>query len=235
MRAFFLLLVLANLAFFTYGRVALEGGGSESRIPALQVAAERIKLLKATERVPAGKLQAPSKAKAREPQKSATAAPGVCLEWGGFAGPGVARAEVALDRLQLAPDRIERVVVDAGGYWVYMPPLRSKSEADRKVRELRELGVTEFFVVQEDSQWRNAISLGIFSTDEAAQAFLAGLRQRGVRSAIVGRRDNFLKQVVFYVREPSEATIAQLMALQEEFPGSEIKAGPCPPTQPASG
>ena len=130
---------------------------------------------------------------------------------------------------------IERAVVDAGGYWVYMPPLRSKNEVDRKVRELRELGVTEFFVVQDASQWRNAISLGIFRSDESAQAFLAGLRRRGVRSAIVGRRDNFLKQVVFYLREPSEATIAQLTALQEEFPGSEIRAATCPPAAGAPG
>ena len=230
MRAFFLLLVLVNLAFFAYGRVALEGGGAESRIPQLQIAPERIQLLKAAERASAGKPAAPARAAAPTSPKAATAAPVACLEWGGFAGLAVARAERALARLQIAPDSIERAVVDAGGYWVYMPPLRSKSEVDGKIRELGELGVTEFFVVQEAGQWRNAISLGIFRTDEAAQTFLAGLRQRGVRSAIVGRRDNFLKQVVFYVREPSAAAVGELTALQEEFPGSEIKATICPPT-----
>jgi hypothetical protein len=112
---------------------------------------------------------------------------------------------------------------------VYIPPARSKSEADRKVRELRELGVTEFFVVQDAGQWRNAISLGIFKSDEAAQAFLSKLKERGVRSAIAARRENFLKQVAFYVREPSEATVARITTLQRDFPGSEIKAGPCPP------
>ena len=96
---------------------------------------------------------------------------------------------------------------------------------------MRDLGVTEFFVVQDAGQWRNAISLGIFRTDEAAQAFLAGLKERGVRSAIVTRRENFLRQVAFYVREPSEETVARLTALQQEFPGSEMKAGPCPPAQ----
>jgi len=229
MRAFFLLLVLVNLGFFAYGRVVLEGGGAESRIPQLQVAAERIELVKATERVPAGKPQAPATAAPADPPRTATAAPTACLEWGSFAGPAVARAEAALARLQLAPESIGRAVVDAGGYWVYMPPLRSKNEVDRKIRELEELGVTEFFVVQDPGQWRNAISLGIFRTDEAAQAFLAGLRQRGVRSAVVGRRDDFLRQIVFYLRDPSAAAVAQLTALQEEFPGSEIKAVSCPP------
>ena len=229
MRAFFLLLVLVNLAYFAYGRVVLEGEGGEGRIPQLQVAAERIKLLKATEPVPADKPQVPGKVLPPAPPQTATAAPAACLEWGIFAGPGVARAERALASLELPEGQVERSVTDAGGYWVYMPPLKNKAEVDRKVRELRDLGVTEFFVVQDAGQWRNAISLGIFRTDEAAQAFRDGLKQRGVRSASVTRRENFLRQVSFHVREPSEATVARLTALQQEFPGSEMKAGPCPP------
>jgi hypothetical protein len=124
---------------------------------------------------------------------------------------------------------VERVVADSGGYWVYMPPQKNKADADRKLGELKALGVTEFFLVQEAGQWRNAISLGIFTTDEAAQAYLAKLKERGVRTAVSGRRENFLKQVVFYVREPNEATVARVTALQLEFPGSEIKADACPP------
>jgi hypothetical protein len=231
MRAFFLLLVLVNLAYFAYGRVVLEGGGGESRIPQLQVAAEKIKLLNATGRAPADKPRPPVKALPAAPPKTATTAPAACLEWGIFAGPDVARAERALASLELPEGQVERTVTEAGGYWVHMPPLKSKPEVDRKARELRDLGVTEFFVVQDAGQWRNAISLGIFRTDAGAQAFLAGLKQRGVRSAIVTRRENFLKQVSFYVREPSVATVARLTALQQEFPGSEMRAGPCPPAQ----
>jgi hypothetical protein len=229
MRAFFLLLVLANLAFFTYGRVALEGTGPESRIPQLQVAAERIRLVDAAEPVPAGKPRIPGKAASAAPPPSASAVPAACLEWGNFAGPGAAKAELALAELQLAPAQIERVVIEAGGYWVHIPPLKTKGEADRKVRELRSLGVTEFFVVQDAGPWRNAISLGIFRTEDAAQAFLAGLKQQGVRSAIAARRENFLKQIAFYVREPGEAAIARLTLIQQDFPGSEIRAVPCPP------
>jgi hypothetical protein len=231
MRAFFLLLVLVNLAYFAYGRVVLEGGGAEGRISQLQVAAERIKLINATQQVPADKPQLPVKALPAAPSKTATAAPAACLEWGIFAGPGVARAERALASLELPEGQVERTVTDAGGYWVYVPPLKNKSEVDRRVRELRNLGITEFFVVQDAGQWRNAISLGIFRTDEAAQAFRAGLKQRGLRSASVTRRENFLRQVAFYVREPSEATVARLTAMQQEFPESEMKAGPCPPAQ----
>lgn len=231
MRAFFLLLVLVNLAYFAYGRVVLEGGGAENRIPQLQVTAERIKLINATQRVPADKPQLPVKALPPAPPQTATAAPEVCLEWGIFAGPGVARAERALASLELPEGQVERTMSDAGGYWVYMSPLKNKAEVDRKVQELRDLGVTEFFVVQDSGQWRNAISLGIFRSDEAAQAFRAGLKQRGVRSASVTRRENFLRQVTFYVREPGEGAVARLTALQQEFPESEMKAGSCPPKE----
>ena len=231
MRAFFLLLVLANLVFFAYIQVAREEAGVQGRISQLQVAPERIKLLKSAAKAPPDRPRAPGKAVPPAPPRTASAAPAACLEWGIFAGPGVVRAEAALARLGLAPDRVERAVTDAGGYWVYMPPLKSRAEVDRKVGELKALGVTEFFVVQDAGQWRNAISLGIFRTDEAAQAFLARLKERGVRSAIAARRENFLKQIAFYVREPGEATVARLTLIQQEFPGSELKAGPCPPAK----
>jgi len=228
MRALFLLLVLANLLFFAYAQVAREGAGAESQISQLQLAADRIRLLKAAGQAPAEKSKGPGKAIPPAPPRSAIALPVACVEWGVFAGPDVARAEAALVGLELPAGQIERAVADAGGYWVYMPPLKTKPEIDRKIGELKALGVTEFFVVQDAGKWRNAISLGIFRTDEAAQAFLAKLKERGVRSAVAARRENFLKQVAFYVREPGEATVARLTLIQQEFPGSEIKAGPCP-------
>jgi hypothetical protein len=226
MRALFLLLVLANLVFYAYAQIAREGGGVDKQLPQLQIAPEKIKLLNAEGKLPPDRKQPARKSK--PPPKVATAAPAACLEWGVFAGPGVAKAEAALAQLELPAAQIERTVTDASGYWVHMPPQKTKADADRKVRELNALGVTELVMVTDPGEWRYAISLGIFRTDEAAQAFLAGLRKQGVRTATVARRENFLKQVVFYVREPSPATAARLALTQNEFPGSELKAGPCP-------
>jgi len=228
MRILFLLLLLANLLFLAYAHVAREGVGVEEQIQLLQIAPEKIKLLKAAGQVAPDKPKAPGKAIPPAPPRTASAAPAACIEWGVFAGPGVARAEDALARLELPAGQVERTVTDAGGYWVYMPPLKTKAEIDRKIGELQGFGITEFFVVQDAGKWRNAISLGIFRTEEAAQTFLVKLRDRGVRSAVAARRENFLKQVAFYVREPGEATVARLTLIQQEFPGSEIKAGPCP-------
>ena len=226
MRALFLLLVLANLMFFAYAHVAREGGNTEARIPQLELAPDKIKLLKSAQKAPPDKPKVAGKA---IPPAARPTAPAACVEWGLFAGPAVAKAETALAEMGVAAGRFERTVVDAGGYWVYLPPLKSKAEVDRKIGELKAFGVTEFFVVQEAGKWRNAISLGIFRSEDAAQAFLAQLKERGVRSAVAARRENFLKQVAFHVREPNPATVAKLTELQKAFPGTEMKAAPCPP------
>ena len=237
MRAVFLLLVLANLVLFTYTQVMRGGGRSENNIPLLQISPEKIKVLGAAGKTKVDKPRVPAKSAPAAPEKAASAgadktasaAPAVCLEWGFFAGPAAARAGNALAQLELPEASITRAVTDAGGFWVYIPPLKSKADVDRKIGELKALGVTEFFVVQDATQWRNAISLGIFRSDEAAKGLLARLRARGVRSAIAERREDFLKQIAFYLREPDPATVAKVTELQrQEFPGSELKAGPCP-------
>jgi hypothetical protein len=176
---------------------------------------------------------ASDKPESAAPSKSAAipspSAPAACLEWGLLAGPDVARADAAIARLDLPQVLVQRVVADVGGYWVYIPPLKDKVEVDKKIRELKKLGVTDFFAVQDQTRWRNAISLGIFKSEDTARNFLARLRGKGVRSAIVERRENFLKQIVYFVREPGDATVTKLAELQREFPGTEIKAASCPP------
>ena len=226
MRAFFLLLILANLLFLAYVQVAGEEASIGSRIAALQISPERIRI--------ANKGDGPAAAAAKGagpslPTVLAPKAPGACLEWSNIGGPDVAQAENALGELGIERGRIERVVADADGFWVHMPPLPGKAEVDRKIGELKALGVHEFFVVQEPGTWHNAISLGIFRSDEAANVFLTSLRQRGVRSAVITKREKLLKQVIFYVRDPDEALVARLAAIQRNYPGTSIRAAPCPP------
>ena len=229
MRALFLLLVLANLMFFAYAQVVGGGANIGSRIAALQISPERIRLLKSGGGPAA---EAALQATQSIPPVLAPKAPVVCLEWSNLGGPDVARAENELQKLGIKPSRIERVVADADGYWVHMPPVDNKAEIDRRIGELKALGVQEFFVVQDSGEWRNAISLGIFRSEEAANVYLASLRQRGVGLAIVSRREKLLKQVIFYVREPSEALVAKLAKVQRNYPGTDMNAAPCPAAKP---
>ncbi len=220
MRVFLLIFLLANVGFFAYHHYLESTDDAAAQIQLLQISPEKISAVTAE--------SPPSSAGA----VTATAGgPAACVEWGGFGGPDMARADAALAALAL-PESMQRRVTDIDGYWVHMPPLKSKAEVDRKTGELKDLKVTEFYVVQDPPQWRNAISLGLFKSEDAANAELERLNGRGVRSAIVTRREKFLKQVSYFVREPSAATIARLTDLRREFPGAEIKAVSCPVNLP---
>ena len=211
MRTLFLLMVLVNLGFFTWDRYLRVSVSADEHIRQVQILPEQIRLIPA-------------------PAKSSTGGPtpAACMEWGAFSGAAVAQADAAMTELDLTPDQFKRVVVEASGYWVYIPPLKSRNDAEKSAKALKDRGVTEYSVVQEQTPWRNAISLGIFRTDEAAQSFLAALAKKGVTEAVAEKRDNFLRQVVFYVREPSEITVAKLASLRASLPASEVRAVPCP-------
>jgi hypothetical protein len=212
MRTLFLLLVLANAVFCAYAYVARERSAAQQAGSELQINADRIKVVRR-----------PSGASGARVTPSAA-----CLEWGVVGGPDVARANAALAQLALPDSSVQRTVTDAPGYWVYMPPLKAPAALDKKLQELKALGLTDLHVVQEPAQWRTAISLGIFRSEEAATSFLDGLKAKGVRTAVVGQRENLLKQVVYFVREPAPEVVAKMTELQQAFPGSRIKAGPCP-------
>lgn len=217
MRPLFLVLLLANLGLFAYAYLVRQSSGPERQIPLLQMNPEKIQPLKATA-VPSAKAK----------PDAARPVPTACVEWGVFAGPDVARADAAMATLELPAPQVVRTITDAAGYWVYIPPLKTKAEADKKVGELKALGIPDFFVVQDAGNWRFAISLGIFRTEDGAKTFLGGLRDKGVRSAIIERRENFLKQVAYFVKEPAPDVVAKIAVLQRDFPGSEVKAVTCP-------
>lgn len=150
-----------------------------------------------------------------------------CLEWGDFSGPDLSRARAALSDLQLADKLSQRQVEREIGYWVYIPPLRNRAAVNRKIAELKALGIREYFVVQTPGSLLNAISLGIFKTRDAAQHFLQALNTRGVRTARVGERLSKVKAIIFVLNNPDAATEARLTAMQKEFPGSELNHVPC--------
>ena len=226
MRTLFLLLLLANLGFFAWHQYLDEADDTAAQIAQLQISPEKIVLVAVMTPASAGPVSAPAPA-------SLPPVPAACVEWGLFSGPDVARADAALAALALPAGATQRRVTEIDGYWVHMAPLKTRGEVDRKIGELKALGVTEFFVVQDPGPWRNAVSLGLFKNEDAARTELERLRAMGVRSALITRREKLLRQVAFFVREPGATTIARLTELQRDFPASEIKAGSCPAPMPA--
>ena len=80
---------------------------------------------------------------------------------------------------------------------------------------------TEFFVVQENGPNNRAISLGLFSTKEAANSHLEALREKGVKSAKVGERNSKPPSVVLELRGPKAQAEALWQPLIEVLPESK--------------
>jgi len=219
MRRLFLLLALANLGRFVgvAGEDALRMANQrfERRFRGVEARAAAA----GETLTPQPPLSAPAKV---------AASVEACVEWGVFSGPEIARADGALAALGLPAEALQRRVMEIDGYWVHMPVLKTKPEVDRKVAELKGLGISDFYVVQEPPNWRNAISLGMFKSEALANAELERLRKQGVRSALITRREHFFRAVHFILREPDLALIARISEIQRDFPGTELKAAACP-------
>lgn len=170
---------------------------------------------------------APVAAVAPEAAKVAAIKPAGCVEWGEFSGSDLVSARESLATLKLGRDLSERTVEQNHGFWVYIPPQKKRADVERKIAQLKERGVKDYFVVQDKGKWLNAISLGVFKSEETAQKFLKALRAKDVRTAKVGERKSKLRYTVFVMKELDSGTTDKLGVLQKEFPDSELKVSAC--------
>jgi SPOR domain len=221
MKWIFFLLLAANLVFGGYAYLREHAPNPDAQLVRAQLNADQLRIVP-----PREKPVAPP-APPASPVQSA-AGPSTCMEWGSFGGGELSRAQLAVDRLALG-ERVRRIDVPVtAGFWVYIPPLRSKADMDRKAAELKELGIIDHYPVMETGRWRYSISLGIFRSEDGAKKYLAALREKGVRSATVGRREQRVSQTAFLVRDPTEQDSASLVVLKSEFPGTDLRATECP-------
>ena len=107
---------------------------------------------------------------------------------------------------------------------VYIPSQGDQAGAQKKVEELRQRGVTNFFVMQDNSDLRWGISLGVFKTDATAQKLLAQLRQQGVLSARIGTRSVATSKVVFQIRDLDPASATALDRIAADFPEQQLRS-----------
>ena len=179
---------------------------------------------------PAAGVPAPAAIALPKPEPGAAANPvnaANCAEWGEFSGDDLSRAQAALSMLKLGDNLAQREVEHNHGYWVYIPPMKKHASVEKKIAQLKQRGVKDYFVVQEKGKWMNAISLGVFKTQDAAEKYVAVLRNKDIRSAKVGERTSKLKYTVFAIKDLDSGTTDKLNALQKEFPDSKLKLLAC--------
>lgn len=241
-RSLFSLLLVANLFFYAwsaglFGRI---DDGREPQRLRYQLEAEKLQLRPWT---PADAAPAPGLSEA------GSEAPPVCQVLGGEGWP-LARAEQLMRALQAeaaddssrdeVADRLQvRLLTDslASRHWVYIPPLASKALAERKLNELRALGVKEAVVIQAEGPDHLAISLGMFSTEAAAKAHLADLQRLGVRSAVQADKPRTTDRARLEVRGAASLIAERLDAACKQLDLPPPETGACPAetaTSPAS-
>jgi len=221
-RTLFLLLLAAGLGFFAWARfLAAPDPAIDSQPLAQQIEPEKLRVVPESELA-----RTPPPAAAKPKPGPAPAAPQpaplACLEWGSFSPADATRAEQRLEPLALGARLAQYRGEETAGWWVFIPPQPNRGAAQKKAAELKQLGVDEYFVVQEEGRQRWALSLGVFRSEEAARAHLDALRAKGVKSAQVGQRETRVPKVWFQVRTVEQALHARLQEIARELEGATL-------------
>jgi hypothetical protein len=146
-----------------------------------------------------------------------------CVEFSGIAAADAQRARDAFNTLQLGTRLAERRVEEITRYWVFIASARDRKTAETTMANLRKQGVNDMSIRPD-----NAISLGVFSTEEAARRFMTSLEAKGVKGAEAGPFAKEMRELVMLIREPDTETVARLTILQREYPGAQLRAVTCP-------
>lgn len=213
MRVLVFLLVLANLLFYAYGAgyFGRPENPDADRIDR-QVSPEKIRVVSrgeapAVKEAPAAEPAAekpadaaPEAAPESKPAASEPVAPppaketpapvaNACLRWENLSiGEADQLEKLVRDKAPTFKSTRQAIAGEGATWWVHIPPLPGKPEAEKKAAELRRLGVTDYFIMTEAGANRYAISLGIFSSERGSEDRLAELKGAGVRSAKVVMR-----------------------------------------------
>lgn len=214
-RFLFFLLLLAVAAFGAHLWLSAETG--RPNVSARELNADQVKIVGVTPPVVAAHNAEQVR---RETQGLAGAA---CVEFSGLAAADFARAHDAFASMRLGDRLSERRVEDVTRYWVFVPPAADRRAAEATMAQLKRLGVGDLSIRPD-----NSISLGVFSSEDAAQRFLGSLAAKGVKGAQVGPFAKDLRDLTMLVREPDTEMVARLAIVQRDFPGSKLRAVACP-------
>ena len=80
-------------------------------------------------------------------------------------------------------------------FWIYLAPMASRDGALQTIEDLKKKGVKDYRLI-ETGDLRNAISLGLFSTQASVNRRLNELNNKGYKPVVIPRRD---KKAVYWV------------------------------------
>jgi hypothetical protein len=216
-----LLLNVGLLAYFNLDLIAPKPAAADRSIQP-----EKLKILsvKALEAMPK------KEAQTVPPEAAPVLASGAstsCYKWGSFTKSNLPAAQVVLVRLGLQSEvNQEASAQEDRRFWVYYPPLKSADLAQQKAAEIKAAGVDEIFIVQ-DSQWRNAISFGLFQDEQLASNLLSDLQAKGIKGATKALRSPGKSLSSLLIKAVGADTALELHKIKPEFVGTDLVPAAC--------
>jgi hypothetical protein len=209
------LLVANGLAFAWWNGFLSQwmGDGREPERMQSQVAADKAKL------VPVARLTPP-------PPASAFV---VCVDYPSSTETkaneleGLIRALVTSKGSALKFDKEQ--TTEGGNFLVYLAGSPTLKEAQRKLFELKRVGVEDVALIAE-GELKSAVSLGVYSTEEAGKNRIQQLSRIGIPGAKMAPRSTVVNRVGMKVKVSDAELKTPLMALSASALGVEAKACP---------
>jgi hypothetical protein len=227
LKFFFWFLLLANGLLFAYQQghldTLLPSGREPARI-AQQINVDKFRLIPPP--ATAVSISAAAASAATDPAVAANAskqALPVCTEFGNFTTAEAKRFEARLAGSPLAGKFSRRTMQELSSHMILIPPQEGKEGADKKAGELRGLGITDFYIIPDNTALRWGISLGIFKTEESARVRLAALTQQGVRSARLTEYKVPLNRIAFQLRDADSEVLAAFDKIKADYPRQETR------------
>ena len=213
MKFVFALLVTANLVLLIAQGWMSDVVREPDRI-SRQFNAERIVLL----------LQEPAPAPGPALPAVAPPAAQACLELGDFSKQAAVVFEKRLAQLALPALPKKRTVMEPQTQMVFVPPKNGSAGAAQRLAQLRALGFTDTVILQEPSQWRGVISLGLFKSSESARAQLEQARRAGVPDARIEPYPVAASRAAYQLRGLDQTMRSAVRAIAVDFPGIETRS-----------
>ncbi len=138
--------------------------------------------------------------------------PIACFEFAGLTLADSQQLEEKLKPLALGARQTKSEIAEVASNMVYLPPLASQDAAEKKVALVKKMGLTDVYVVQDQSPLRWAISLGVFKTADAAKSFLANVQKKGLKEAKIAPRAVSASK---FVLRFSDVTVAEKKVLDQ--------------------
>jgi hypothetical protein len=138
---------------------------------------------------------------------------------------------IELDKAQAVEESMKQVGITVelkptegnASFIVYLAPSESVKEAQRKLAELKRLGISDAFLMQ-DGPLKLGISLGLFRSEDGAKALVQLLAAKGIRSAKISAGSALRSAKVTVKASGTEAQLARVRQAATEV---NLSLKPC--------